>query len=238
MTDVIILGGGAMGHVLADAINETDDMDLLGIVDPLEGDTLDRIPGHRDAVIDFSHPANLDMLISHCTGAGCGAVIATTGFSPEQESAIAQLGKTVPVVFSANFSLGVTVMKKVLGEIAPVLSGDFDMEVVEMHHNKKLDSPSGTAKMLVRAMDPDDRFEKVYGRSGNGKRGNEIGIHALRGGTVAGEHRVIFAGEDEIIEIRHLASSKKIFAAGALKAARFISTAPPGLYTMDDVLFG
>ena len=122
--------------------------------------------------------------------------------------------------------------------IAPILEDSFDMEVIEKHHNKKLDAPSGTAKMLVSAINSRGDYEEVHGREGNRRRGKEIGIHAIRGGTIAGEHDVIFAGEDEILEIKHTAGSKKIFAAGAVKAARFVQTAEPGLYDMEDVLFG
>ena len=129
-------------------------------------------------------------------------------------------------------------MKRILAEITPILEDSFDMEVIEKHHNKKLDSPSGTAKMLVSALNGEGKYEEVHGREGNRKRGKEIGIHAVRGGTIAGEHDVIFAGEDEILEIKHTAGSKKIFAAGAVKAARFTQTAAPGLYNMEDVLFG
>lgn len=232
-----ILGAGAMGKVLAQTIEEQQDMSLAGIIEPRNGETLQDLEG-TDVVIDFSNPANLDMLISYCKAANCPAVIATTGFTQEQQDRISQLAQQVPVVFAANFSLGITVMKRVLAEIAPILEDNFDMEVIEKHHNKKLDSPSGTAKMLVQALNPQGAYEEVYGREGNRKRGKEIGIHAVRGGTIAGEHDVIFAGEDEILEIKHTAGSKKIFAAGAVKAARFTQTAGTGLYTMEDVLFG
>lgn len=232
-----ILGAGAMGKVLAQTIEEQQDMTLSGIIEPRNGESLQDLE-EADVVIDFSNPANLDMLISYCKETNCPAVIATTGFTPEQQNQISQLASQVPVVFAANFSLGITVMKRVLAEIAPILEGNFDMEVIEKHHNKKLDSPSGTAKMLVQALNPQDAYEEVHGREGNRKRGKEIGIHAVRGGTIAGEHDVIFAGEDEILEIKHTAGSKKIFAAGAVKAARFTQNAAPGLYNMEDVLFG
>lgn len=236
--NVAILGAGAMGNVLSVAVNETEGANLAGIVEPRNGETLAGLEGPVDVVIDFSNPANLDMLIDYCSTNNCPAVIATTGFTEEQKALIAGLSRRVPVVFAANFSLGITVMRRVLAEIAPILEGSFDMEVIEKHHNKKLDSPSGTAKMLVAALNPDHVYEEVNGREGNRKRGKEIGIHAVRGGTIAGEHEVIFAGEDEILEIKHTAGSKKIFAAGAVTAARFTQTAEPGLYDMENVLFG
>lgn len=238
MMNVAILGAGAMGNVLSMTVNEQEDMNLVGTVETRNGETLAGLGEKIDVVIDFSNPANLDMLIDYCTSNNCPAVIATTGFSEEQQAMIAGMARQVPVVFAANFSLGITVMRRVLTEIAPILEGSFDMEVIEKHHNKKLDSPSGTAKMLVAALNPDGVYEEVNGREGNRKRGKEIGIHAVRGGTIAGEHDVIFAGEDEILEIKHTAGSKKIFAAGAVTAARFTQTADPGLYDMENVLFG
>lgn len=233
-----ILGAGAMGKVLAQTIQEQEGVSLSGIIEPRNGETLHDVKDEVNVVIDFSNPNNLEMLVDYCKTNNCPAVIATTGFSPEQEREIAELAKRVPVVFAANFSLGITVMKRVLSEIAPILEGAFDMEVIEKHHNKKLDSPSGTAKMLVAALNPDGKYEEIHGREGNRKRGREIGIHAVRGGSIAGEHDVIFAGEDEILEIKHTAGSKKIFAAGAVTAARFTQTAQAGLYNMEDVLFG
>ena len=123
-------------------------------------------------------------------------------------------------------------------ELVSDLEDAFDIDIVEKHHNRKLDAPSGTAKMLLAAADESDAYEHVFGRDGNRKRGREIGVHAVRGGTIAGEHTVIYAGEDEILEIKHTAGSKKIFASGALKAAGFTADAEPGLYSMEDVLFG
>ena len=235
--NVAILGAGAMGNVLAQTVKEQGGQ-VAGMVEARNGETLAGLEGPVDVVIDFSNPANLDMLIDYCVSNSCPAVIATTGFNEEQKALIAGLSRRVPVVFAANFSLGITVMRRVLAEITPILENTFDMEVIEKHHNKKLDSPSGTAKMLVAAMNPDHVYEEVNGREGNRKRGKEIGIHAVRGGTIAGEHEVIFAGEDEILEIKHTAGSKKIFAAGAVTAARFVQTAEPGLYDMENVLFG
>lgn len=234
---VAILGGGAMGKVLSQMTEEKEGYELVGVVEPLNGETLEALD-KPDVVIDFSHPANLDMLCGYCEANGVPAVIATTGLEAEHLAKIDELSKKVPVVFSANYSLGVNVMKRVIAEITPILEDAFDIEIVEMHHNKKLDAPSGTAKMLLAAADGEGKYEHVFGREGMRKRGHEIGIHTLRGGTVAGEHTVIYAGEDEILEVKHKAGSKKIFAAGALKAAAFASEANIGYYTMEDVLFG
>ena len=235
---IAILGAGAMGKVLAQAVEAQEGLALAGMIEPGDGQRLCHIDGPVDVVIDFSNPDNLEMLMDFCIARSCPAVIATTGFSLEQQQMITHMAQQTPVVFAANFSLGITVMKRILEEITPILEDSFDMEVIEKHHNKKLDSPSGTAKMLVSALNGQSKYEEVHGRVGNGKRGREIGIHAIRGGTIAGEHNVIFAGEDEILEIRHSAGSKRIFANGAIKAAVFTQTAASGLYDMEDVLFG
>ncbi len=234
---VAILGSGAMGKVLSQMTEEKEGYELVGVVEPLNGETLEALD-KPDVVIDFSHPANLDMLCGYCEANGVSAVIATTGLEAEHLAKIEALSKKVPVVFSANYSLGVNVMKRVIAEITPILEDAFDIEIVEMHHNKKLDAPSGTAKMLLAAADGEGKYDHVYGREGMRKRGHEIAVHTLRGGTVAGEHTVIYAGEDEIIEVKHRAGSKKIFAAGALKAAAFAKEAEVGYYTMEDILFG
>lgn len=236
--NVAILGAGAMGHMLAQTIEAQEGVELAGMIEPRDGQKLHDLEGSIDVVIDFSNPENLEMLMDFCIARSCPAVIATTGFSLDQQQMIVDMAQQVPVVFAANFSLGITVMKRVLEEITPILEDNFDIEVIEKHHNKKLDSPSGTAKMLVDAINSQGKYEEVHGRSGNRKRGTEIGIHAIRGGTIAGEHDVIFAGEDEILEIKHTAGSKKIFAAGAVKAARFVETAKAGLFNMENVLFG
>jgi 4-hydroxy-tetrahydrodipicolinate reductase len=164
-------------------------------------------------------------------------VIATTGYDETQIGYINDLSKSVPVVYAANFSLGVTVMTKIASQLGELLSGDFDIEIIETHHNQKLDAPSGTAKMLLEAVDPNEEYSRVYGREGDSKRKREIGIHAIRGGNIAGKHTVLFAGEDETLEITHTATSKQIFANGAIKAAIFAIGKPPGLYNMNHVLF-
>ena len=247
MTDIIIQGiGGRMGHVLCEMIAQREDCRVIAGIDVKDGeqngipvyDSLEKLDGKGDVVIDFSNPANLPMVTAYCEEHKCPAVIATTGFSDEETAKIQALGQEVPVVFSANYSLGINVMKRVVAEITPILEDAFDIEIIEKHHNKKLDAPSGTAKMLLSAADPDGAYDHVYGREGNRKRGKEIGIHAVRAGSIAGEHTVLYAGDDELLEIKHTAGSKKIFAAGALKAAAFAAEAKSGYYTMEDVLFG
>ena len=237
MMKIAVLGGGAMGRVLAGMIEEKEGFQLAGVIEPLEGQKPEELTG-VDVIIDFSNPANLEMLVKYCKNTGCPAVIATTGYTEEQTAEIEELAESVPVVFSANYSLGINVMKRIIAEITPILEDAFDIEIIEKHHNKKLDAPSGTANMLLAAADERDRYEHVFGREGNRKRGREIGIHAIRGGTIAGEHTVIYAGNDEVLEVKHTALSKKIFASGALRAAQFAVDAKTGFYTMEDVLFG
>ena len=233
---IAIVGKGAMGKVLADLAEEKG-FDVAAVIEPMDDETLDDV-GLVDAVIDFSNPANLDMIVDYCRKNQTPVVIATTGYDPDQEQQIRDLATDVPVVFSANYSLGINVMKRVIAEITPILEANFDIEIIEKHHNKKLDAPSGTAKMLLEAADPMGSYEHIFGREGDRRRGKEIGVHAIRGGTIAGEHTVIYAGTDEVFEIKHTAASKKIFAAGALRAAQYTQNRAAGFHTMEDVLFG
>lgn len=242
MIRVMVSGYGKMGSLVKQKLETTDGMECAGVLDPALKDPEKAAARPEeltpfDVIVDFSHPDNLPIIGEYAKKNQVALVIATTGFSDDQICYIETLSQCIPVVYTANCSLGVTVLAKVLSEVAAVLADTFDIEVVEKHHNLKLDSPSGTAKMLVNAMDPEGEFARVYGRSGNGRRGREIGIHALRGGSIVGEHTVLFAGEDEVLEFTHKATSKQIFANGAVKAARFVAGQAPGLYTMNDVLF-
>ena len=168
-------------------------------------------------------------------------VLCTTGMSPEVEAAIAKATESVAVLRSANMSLGINLLSGLLRRVATLLPG-FDIEIIEKHHNQKIDAPSGTALALANAINGafEESFEYVYDRSGERKKrgASEIGIHTLRGGTIVGEHSVIFAGCDEVIEFNHQALSKEVFAAGALKAARFIKGKPPGFYSMQNIIDG
>ena len=235
--NIILCGYGRMGLMIEQLVLASDDLNIIGVVHPgLYESPLD-VPGKADVIIDFSYPGNLEGILERAKRDGSAVVIGTTGFSEAQLEAIRQAAKTVSIVHSSNFSLGVAVLRRAVAMVAPVLKDSFDIEIVETHHNQKVDAPSGTAKMLLKAVDPDDSFDHVYGREGvPGARGHEIGIHALRGGTVAGEHSVFFFGPDETLEFKHTAASRRIFAAGAIRAARFAAAKPAGLYGMDDVL--
>ena len=192
-----------------------------------------------DVAIDFSYPGNVDMMLENAMARKIPLVIGTTGLTAAQEEQIREAAKVIPIVRALNFSTGVAVLRRLVAMAAKTLGEDFDIEIVETHHNQKEDAPSGTAKALLAAADPDGEYEVKHGREGRpGKRGREIGMHALRGGTVAGEHSVMFYGPMEEIELRHRADSREIFARGAVRAAQFAAQAKPGLYSIDDVLFG
>ena len=164
-------------------------------------------------------------------------IIGTTGLGDEHQTYIDEAAQHTAIVQSANFSTGVAIVERLLKEMRTV-SHLFDIEMVEAHHRYKQDAPSGTAKLLLSAIDPEGERNRLYGRGGMGARGREIGVHAIRGGTVAGEHSVLFLGEDETIEIKHSAASRRIFARGALEAARFAADQAPGRYNMQNVLWG
>lgn len=192
-----------------------------------------------DVIIDFSSPVVLKEELSYAKKNGVPLVLATTGYSTEDLAQIDAAAKEVAVFRTANFSLGVNLLVKLVKEAAETLGEKFDVEIIEKHHRLKVDAPSGTALMLAKSVNSAFGGEKSYlnGREGIvGKRGNEIGLHAVRGGTIVGEHEVIFAGEDEIITLSHSARSKKVFAVGAVKAAKWLAKKPAGKYDMDDML--
>lgn len=234
---VALVGYGTMGQIVERKLLEKGH-EVVGIVSLGMKEDLEEIDASFDVIIDFSHPSFLDMILSYVKKHNTPLVVATTGYSAEQIASIKECAKEHPIVYTANFSLGVTVFEEVLKQITPILKESFDIEVIEKHHNKKIDAPSGTAKMLVEAIDPNHEYKHVYGRSGVCKREKEIGVSAIRGGSIVGEHSVIYAGEDEVFEIKHEAHSKNIFVNGAIKAAEYLIDKPAGLYIMHDVLFG
>lgn len=194
-----------------------------------------------DVVIDFSHPSAFDGVMNYCAEKGVPVIMATTGLSPEQKEKMQEMSKDMPVFFSANMSLGINLLIALSKKAATVLKDEFDIEIVERHHNQKIDAPSGTALAIADGISDvlDTPSEYVYDRHNvrRKRRKNEIGIHAVRGGTIVGEHEVIFAGLDEVIELKHSAASKEVFAVGALNAAKFMAGKPSGMYSMND-LFG
>lgn len=239
MSNVILVGYGKMGRLIAETISLSEHMCLLGIVDVDQLRSFDEIEGVADVVIDFSYPGNLDMTLGYVARTGAALVMGTTGLSDEQVGRLRAAAEKAPVMFSYNYSLGVAVLRRALELVSPALR-DFDVEIVEAHHRQKADAPSGTAKLLLAAIDPGRAMNAVDGRSGiTGARAkSEIGMHAIRGGTVAGEHSVLFLGDQETLEFRHSAQSRQIFVNGAIRAAQFVCGRAPGLYTVDDMLWG
>ena len=247
----IILSGanGAMGRAVTACVNSADDAQIVAGVDtnqimlsnfPVFSHVKD-VTCEADVLIDFSHPSALDDLLEFVVSNQIPAVIATTGLSDTQIESIKKASAMVPIFFTFNMSLGVNLLVDLAKKAASVLyDGGFDIEIIEKHHNQKLDAPSGTAIMLANGIN--DELNNVlspeYDRhSKRAKRPrNEIGIHAVRGGNIVGEHEVIFAGRDEIITLSHSARSKEVFAVGAFNAARFIADLCPGLYSMQDLI--
>lgn len=246
MLKVIVNGcSGKMGRVLSKCVMDDYDLELIcGVsldnTDDLNFKTYSNfndITEEADVVIDFSHHSALDSVLNYCLKTKTPLVIATTGYNNEELEKIYDASKTIPLLHSYNMSLGVNVLLRLVKEASKILN-TFDIEVIEKHHNKKVDAPSGTAIMIANAIkEVLPNIENNYGRYGrNTKRNeNEIGIHAIRGGTIVGEHNVIFAGHDEVIEIKHTAQSKDIFAKGSIVAAKFIVNQNPGYYNMDDI---
>ena len=235
----VLIGRGKMGRLIQETAQAAgDEIEAAFGRDDL--DRLGRLGKAADVVIDFSRPEALPEIASYVRRTGTPLLSGTTGYTPAQLEELRALGSTAPVLWSANYSLGVAVLVRALREVSGVLKPDFDIEITETHHNQKADAPSGTAKLLVEAVDPQHELRPVYGRQGNvGKRSREeIGIHALRGGTVAGTHTVHFFGPDEELEFTHRAASRQIFVNGALHMARLLPGKPNGLYDLQKILFG
>ena len=236
---IVLIGRGKMGALIREtAAAAGDEIEAAFGRDDL--DQLGRLGKAADVVMDFSRPAALPEIAAYVRRTGTPLLSGTTGYTEAEKERLFALGSAVPVLWSANYSLGVAVLVRALRVIAPVLGQDFDIEITETHHNQKADAPSGTAKLLLEAMDPQHRLRPVYGREGSvGRREkNEVGIHALRGGTVAGTHTVHFFGPDEELELTHRAASRRIFVNGALHMAHLLPGRPNGVYDLQKILFG
>ena len=236
---LLLTGHGRMGRLIEQTALAAGD-EIAGVFDEENIGALAAAGRKADVVMDFSSPAALPQVADYVRRTGTALLSGTTGFSAGDLDTIRRLGQYAPVLYSANYSIGVAVFQQILEEISDTLKPDFDIEIVETHHNQKADAPSGTARLLLDAIDPRHQMKPVYGRQGIcGKREkNEIGIHALRGGTVAGEHTVRFFGVDEELEITHRAGSRQIFVNGALQVARRLIQMPKGSYQLRDILFG
>ena len=249
MTRIILSGcNGTMGKVIAASVAKRQDCQIVAGIDL--NDTVNQdfpvfsspalCTVTADVIIDFSHPSVLSDLLAFATHNAIPAVIATTGLSAEQVEQIKMTATQTPMFFSANMSLGVILMVELARKAAVILSDSFDIEIVEKHHNKKIDAPSGTALMLADEINDalGNTKEYVFDRHSVRKRREpqEIGIQSVRGGTIVGEHEIIFAGPDELITLTHTAMSKEIFATGAINAALFLVRQSSGLYSMKDLI--
>lgn len=245
----ILLNGcnGKMGKVITECVKSFKDLSIVAGVDK-SGESLSTYPVYTsidqcneqiDAIIDFSRPDALNDLMSYSIKKNSPIVLCSTGFSDDQLKYIDDCSKKIAIFRSANMSIGINVLNALLKKASPFLYENFDIEIIEKHHNQKVDAPSGTALLLANSIKDslNSETEFIYGRDSIKKREKkEIGIHAIRGGNIVGDHEVIFAGSGEVLELTHKAISRDVFAHGALKASQFIVGKSPKLYNMDDMI--
>ncbi len=250
MTKILMHGcNGAMGRVISGLVKEMDQARIAAGVDAFCQDadeypvfsTLEECNVKVDVIIDFSAAPAVDHLLEYAVKTKIPVVLCTTGLSQEQLEKVEAASKEVAVLRSANMSLGINTLMKILTQVSGLLSeAGFDIDIVEKHHRKKVDAPSGTAIALAEAVNEglEEKYDYVYDRSDRRMQRpkSEIGLSAVRGGTIVGEHEVIFAGTDEVIEFKHTAYSKAVFGKGALQAALFLAGKPAGLYNMSHVI--
>lgn len=248
MTKIILCGAnGKMGHVIQSVVAGRDDCEIVAGVDIITESngfpvysTFGEIKETADVIIDFSNPALLDSMLAFSEDKKIPVVIATTGYDDKQKKQIEKASEKCAVFFTYNMSMGINLLANLAKKATEVLGSDFDIEIVEKHHNQKIDAPSGTALMLADAIceEIDEPVKYEYDRHSRREKRtkNEIGMHSVRGGTIVGEHEIIFAGRDEIITLSHSARSKEIFAVGAVNAAVFMAGKSNGLYSMKDMI--
>ena len=249
MTNIILSGcNGRMGQAITRIVEEKEGIKIVCGFD-INTKPLNEYPVYAeyagiteqaDVIIDFSNPANLEKLLAFAVSRNIPCVVATTGLTKDQLAILKETSKKIPIFFSANMSLGVNLIIELACRAAKLLEGSFDIEIIEKHHNQKLDAPSGTALAIADAISDSlsAPTQYVYDRHCVRKKRdtNEIGIHSVRGGTIVGDHSVLFAGNNEMIEINHTATSREVFAVGAVKAAQFLANKPVGLYNMKDLV--
>lgn len=249
MTNIILSGcNGRMGRAITNMSAEINNIKIVAGIDindylendyPVFTDIL-KCDTNADVIVDFSHPSAFQNILEFAKKRKLPLIVATTGLSNEQKHELFEAKTEIPVFYSANMSLGVNLLINLAKKATAILSGNFDIEIVEKHHNKKLDAPSGTALAIADGISEvlDKAPEYVFDRHSIRKERTkaEIGIHSIRGGTIVGEHDVIFAGKDEVITLSHQATSREVFATGTLKAAEYMKAKPCGLYSMDDLI--
>ncbi len=250
MTNIILCGcNGKMGAAVQNFVSQREDCAIVAGVDLSEKangafpvySSLGEVKEFAQVVVDFSHPSALSSILDFCRShPGTAAVLCTTGYSAEQTKEIQEAAKELPLFYSRNMSLGVNLLIELAKKAEAVLGDTFDVEIVEMHHNQKIDAPSGTALMIADAINQvrDESMQYVYDRHSQRKKREkrEIGLHSVRGGTIVGEHQVIFAGQSEVLTLSHSAQSKELFASGAVNAAVFMEGKTPGLYDMSHLI--
>ena len=249
MLKIILCGCcGRMGKAITELVSRTEGVEIAAGVDPA-GACGQSFPVFADislcnvkadVIIDFSHRSALNNILAFCRANATPAVLASTGYLPEDTAALEEAAKEVPLFRSANMSIGVAILTRLVREASSLFGDDFDVEIIERHHNKKLDAPSGTALHLAHAVKEGAESPKteIYDRHAvRRERGkSEIGMHAVRGGTIIGEHEVLFAGWNETVSLSHSAQSREVFASGAVRAAAFMAgVTTPGIYGMDDI---
>ena len=251
MTKIIMLGcNGRMGQMITDMVKQDDECTIVAGIDIVDNrdngypvyTKLADCDVEADAIIDFTSATDFESRMDYAVDKQIPIIECSTGLSEEQMDYLKKASEKVAVLKSANMSLGINLLMKLLKEAAVKLAGDgFDVEIVEKHHNQKLDAPSGTALALADSINEamDDRYEYIYDRSQVRQKRDkkELGISAVRGGTIVGEHEVIFAGTDEVITFKHTAYSRAVFAKGSITAAKYLKGKAAGLYDMSDVLF-
>lgn len=246
MLNILLCGcGGRMGAAIAAAAAAAGDRIIAGVdVNPVAAGPYpvfhcpDEFEGRADVMIDFSHHSALEGLLAYAVRTGTPLVVCTTGHTEEELAQMKEAAKKAPIFFSRNMSLGINLLISLCRRAAATLGEDFDIEIIEKHHNQKLDAPSGTALMIADAICEDGEHPYVYDRHAERRKRarGEIGLHAVRGGNIVGEHEVMFCGQNETVTLSHSAASREVFATGALRAAHFMQGKGAGLYNMDDVV--
>lgn len=253
MINILLSGcNGRMGRIIVNTVRKSEQYRIIAGIDinQIDGQIYDNFPifyklsdymGECDIIIDFSNDhANINTILNYALNKKIPVIVATTGHTDEEKELMKQASQSIPIFYSGNMSLGINLISVLAQKAAATLGINFDIEIIEKHHNQKLDAPSGTALMIADAVSEMLPYDSEYKYDRHNERKirdrNEIGIHSIRGGTIVGEHEIIFAGKDEIVTISHSAASRDVFAHGALRAAEFMIHKPAGMYNMHDIV--